>query len=177
MYRSYRETKRRNGQVVSGAIGHRGSEEGMKIEESNATALWFEVQEQLMRHEGLALYPYKDTVGVLTIGYGRNLEKGITEREARILLANDIHQAIADAKKFSAVAWNQMNDARKAVVINMAFNLGYARLSKFVLFRAALAIGDWEKAARRMESSLWYKQVKGRAVELTKQMREGTVQS
>ena len=148
----------------------------MKTEESDPIYLWRTVKSQLMKHEGLELKPYKDTVGVLTIGYGRNLEKGITEREASLLLANDIHQAMHDAAKFSAVAWNQMNDARKAVVINMAFNLGYARLSKFVLFRAALAIGDWEKAARRMESSLWYKQVKGRAVELVAQMRTGEVQ-
>jgi lysozyme len=130
---------------------------------------------QLRVHEGLRLKPYHDTVGVLTIGYGRNLTNGISNSEAELMLRNDLDLAFEDAKKFSAVAWNQMNDARKAVVINMAFNLGYARLSKFVLFRAALAIGDWEKAARRMESSLWYKQVKGRAVELTKQMRDGVI--
>ncbi len=132
-------------------------------------------EQQIRKHEGLELKPYHDSVGVLTIGYGRNLTNGINLSEAELMLRNDLIVAQEDAKKFSAVAWNQMNDARKAVVINMAFNLGYARLSKFVLFRAALAIGDWEKAARRMESSLWYKQVKGRAVELTEQMRDGVI--
>ncbi len=139
-------------------------------------AFWTLLREQLNRHEGLRLKPYKDTAGVLTIGYGRNLEQGISEHEARMLLANDIYRAHDDARKFASASWNQMNDARKAVIINMAFNLGYARLSKFVLFRAALAVGNWEAAARRMESSLWYKQVKNRAVELTAQMRTGEVQ-
>ena len=39
----------------------------------------------LKEHEGRRLKPYTDTVGKLTIGYGRNLtDVGISDEEARI---------------------------------------------------------------------------------------------
>ena len=41
------------------------------------------IEEQLILHEGLRLKPYRDTVGKLTIGVGRNLDDvGITRAEA-----------------------------------------------------------------------------------------------
>ena len=55
--------------------------------------------EQLTKHEGLRLKPYHCPAGKLTIGIGRNLEdKGITEKEARMLLENDIQECIQDLK-------------------------------------------------------------------------------
>ena len=43
--------------------------------------------EDLKRDEGFRSHPYRDTVGKLTIGYGRNLDDvGISEREAEQLL-------------------------------------------------------------------------------------------
>ena len=52
------------------------------------------VIESLIRDEGLELKPYRDSVGKLTIGIGRNLDdKGISESEARMLLANDVDDA------------------------------------------------------------------------------------
>ena len=54
---------------------------------------------QLTKHEGLRLKPYHCPAGKLTIGIGRNLEdKGITEKEAVMLLENDIHECIEDLK-------------------------------------------------------------------------------
>ncbi|MDY0127369.1 MAG: hypothetical protein RBR69_04500 [Candidatus Cloacimonadaceae bacterium] len=41
------------------------------------------IKEQLVRHEGLRLKPYRCTAGKLTIGIGRNLNDcGITQSEA-----------------------------------------------------------------------------------------------
>ena len=49
------------------------------------------LRERIIRHEGLRLKPYRDTMGNWTIGYGRNLdERGITEEEAKIMLDYDI---------------------------------------------------------------------------------------
>jgi len=53
------------------------------------------LQNTLEHHEGLRLKPYKDSVGKLTIGIGRNLDDvGISKSEALLLLQNDIDVAI-----------------------------------------------------------------------------------
>lgn len=43
--------------------------------------------ELIKLHEGLRLKPYKCPAGKLTIGYGLNLDGGITKEEAEILLS------------------------------------------------------------------------------------------
>jgi lysozyme len=49
------------------------------------------IQEQLVRHEGLRLKPYRCTAGKLTIGIGRNLDdRGISQKEAYAMLERDI---------------------------------------------------------------------------------------
>jgi len=48
------------------------------------------IADQITTHEGLRLKPYHCPAGKLTIGIGRNLEdKGITEKEALMLLENE----------------------------------------------------------------------------------------
>ena len=52
------------------------------------------IEEQLMIDEGFRSKPYSDTVGKLTIGYGRNLDDvGITRNEAfqMLLLPDRLH--------------------------------------------------------------------------------------
>lgn len=129
---------------------------------------------QLKRHEGKVLHEYKDHLGFSTIGYGRLIEKGmggITEAEADYLLMNDMSKFIKDAEKFDWFAG--LNPARKAVVVNMLFNLGLTRFNRFLKFKQALAEGDYLTASREMLDSKWAKQVKGRATELSKQMETG----
>ena len=52
------------------------------------------VKAQLKVDEGVKLKPYKDTVGKLTIGCGRNLDDiGISYTEVDYLLENDLNMA------------------------------------------------------------------------------------
>ena len=133
-----------------------------------------ELIKQLKRHEGVELKPYHCTAEPprLTIGVGRNLEDvGISEAEAEYLLMNDLSRFMKMANEFDWYAG--LNDARKAVIISMLFNLGRGGFNKFLKFKQALAEGDHLTASREMLDSRWAKQVKGRAVELSKQMETG----
>ena len=125
----------------------------------------------LRRHEGLRLKPYKDTVGTLTIGYGRNLEaKGITHAEADYLLDSDVQEAIDEV--FASLPWvADLDENRQAILVNMAFNLGINGLLEFHNTLAAVEAGNYEEAAKGMLASKWAKQVGRRAEELATRMR------
>ena len=117
----------------------------------------------LIRDEDLRLKPYRDTAGKLTIGIGQNLDDvGITEAEARFLLANDIAKAIEDAKAVCP-SFETLPEPAQRALANMAFNLGRTRLSKFKNMLAALEAKDFETAAREALDSKWAEQVGERA--------------
>jgi len=127
----------------------------------------------IKRHEGFKGRPYRCTSGKLTIGYGRNIEdNGITTEEATVLLKNDIKIAEHDAQTFYPPIYD-LSESRQYVLIDMAFNLGYNRLSGFRLFRGALLNKDYILAAEEMLKSRWAKQVKNRAIRLAHMMEQG----
>lgn len=131
------------------------------------------LKDQLVIDEGLRLKAYRDTVGKLTIGIGRNLDdRGITRDEAMVLLETDV--ALVEAELDGALPWwRKMTDARQNVLANMCFNLGLSKLLGFKNTLAAMQRGDYEAAARGMLDSLWAKQVGVRAARLASTMRTG----
>ena len=93
---------------------------------------------QLKADEGVRLKPYKDTVGKLTIGYGRNLDDiGITLAEAEQMLYSDMRFALDGVYKFLPWA-TKLDDARLGVLANMAYNMGIHGLLGFHRFIAAM---------------------------------------
>jgi lysozyme len=83
-----------------------------------------ELLDQLVEHEGLELIPYEDSLGIDTIGIGRNLEhRGLTEAELGYI-GKDIHD-----KNFEE-AKAQMLDSRWANQVgNRAVRLSNAMKS------------------------------------------------
>ena len=134
--------------------------------------------DQLKRDEGLRLYPYTDTVGKLTIGYGRNLtDVGITQDEADLMLQHnvaDTQAALARALPVSII--QSIDPVRMDALTNMAFNMGVNALMKFNLTMLALMQKDYERAADAMLDSQWARQVGARAQRLAQQMRTGQYQ-
>jgi lysozyme len=124
---------------------------------------------ELERDEGRRLTAYRDSLGYWTIGVGHLLGgsprmSSITERECEALLGCDIEDAEKVARDLFA-GFDDLDPVRQRVLINMAFNLGN-RLAQFKRFRVAVAEKRWQDAATSMEDSLWYSQVKARAVRL-----------
>lgn len=144
--------------------------------------------EMLKRHEGFRSKPYQCPAGYWTIGYGHNLQAagytkpeidklqfaGWTQKDAEQRLIWDIGVVVAALEKLPV--WLGLSDERKAVLIDMAVNLGVAGLLKFKKLLAAITAQDWDKADFEMRNSMWAKQVPSRAVELRRIMKSGIIE-
>lgn len=152
------------------------------------------LKSELVRDEGLRLSAYKDTVGCLTIGVGRNLDgnplsrdelslvghncrtKPITEEQAMCLLENDVARVMLQLDK-ALSWWVTLDEVRRRVLINMAFNMGIKKLLGFKRFLMTLNNASYAEAATEMLDSKWAEQVGKRADRLSIMMRTGkTVQ-
>ncbi len=129
--------------------------------------------ELIKHHEGLRLRPYRCTAGRLTIGYGHNLEdNGISREQAEMLLADDIYEC-RQSLQHNLLFWPELDKVRQAVLVDMCFNLGWPRLSRFKKMLNALALKDFGSAAAEMMDSRWAKQVPRRAARLVRMMSTG----
>jgi len=130
------------------------------------------VKDLIIEHEAVRLKPYRDTVGKLTIGVGRNLDdNGITQLEAMYLLDNDISDVMAELVK---LPWfGILSPVRQAVLVDMAFNMGVATLMTFHNTLEHIQDGEYDLAANSMFASKWASQVGKRAAEDADMMRSG----
>ena len=135
----------------------------------------------LKRHEGVKTHAYKDSLGILTIGCGRNISEseehhglGISDDEIEYMLQNDIDRTIKELSQ--EYPWfNDMEEgARRDAIINMHFNLGRFRFAGFKKAIAHMENGSYDAAATEFLDSRWAKQVKGRALEVTDMIKTGT---
>jgi len=117
-----------------------------------------ELAQRIEAHEGLRLFPYTDTVGKLTIGYGRNLQdRGISKAEATYLMQNDLAESRIELIHYD---WfNKLDKVRQEVLIELHFNIGLTKILKFKQMIGHLITGDYTKAAEQLLDSLWAKQV------------------
>ncbi len=137
-------------------------------------ALMNRIKAQLVRHEGIRLKPYRCTAGKLTIGIGRNLDDcGISQKEAYAMLERDILDCEQRLIDEIPEIYNNLDEVRQSVLLNMCFNLGIKGLMGFKNTLSFIAAGDWERAANNMLASKWAKQVGRRAIELSELMRKG----
>lgn len=130
-----------------------------------------EFKQWIKGYEKFKSKPYVDTVGKLTIGYGRNIEdNGISIQEAEYLLDNDIKKTEHDLLGFSwyIKAPGNVKDA----LMNMCFNLGLPKLLTFKNMIRAINNGDYTQAALEALNSKWATQVGDRAKDVALMLRE-----
>ena len=144
--------------------------------------------DQISRDEGLRIYPYLDCCGrawnqctckvkgYLTIGYGHNLDAhGLPETLAAELRDQRIAECRAAVVARIPAAMT-LDDVRRDVLVNMAYNMGIGGLLGFHEALQAITNGDWDKAAQAMLDSKWAHQVGIRAIRLAEQMKTGVLQ-
>lgn len=129
--------------------------------------------QDLKRDEGMLLKPYRDTVGKLTIGIGRNLDDvGISENEALSLAKSDIFK-VTGGLDVALPWWRTMSEPRQRALANMAFNLGVTGLLGFRKALQALQDGNFNQAASEFLDSKWAVQVGDRSKRVAEMIREG----
>ncbi len=124
------------------------------------------------RYEGLRLFAYTCPTGHLTLGYGHNLEQGISPQAALFILQEDLTAAKeAVQKKFTW--WKNLDEVRQFVLVDMCFNMGLGKLCTFKKMLSAMERGDFIAAAHEALNSKWAVQVGKRARELANMLKTG----
>jgi len=131
-----------------------------------------ELLESVKRHEGYRSRAYQDSLGVWTIGWGTNLQElEVDSGTATLWLLQKLKESATLAGGFPW--WNDLNGARKDVIVEMIYNMGLPRFGGFKMMLRALADKNFDKAAAEMLDSKWAAQVGKRADRLAQQMLSG----
>ncbi|HCA0103444.1 TPA: glycoside hydrolase family protein [Escherichia coli] len=118
-------------------------------------------------------YPYKDSLGFSTIGYGHlisgdeDYSAGITEAQADALLENDIQKAKYD---YQTLGLNVPSDWEDFLII-MIFQLGLGGVKKFKKMLEALRVQNYKEALVQAKDSLWYRQTPYRIMDMIAQLK------
>ena len=91
------------------------------------------------------------------------------------MMHSELNEAIQIAKNVLGDTYDKLSPIRKAVMVDMAYNLGQLNLQKFKKFKEALEKNDYEKAAQEIQNSLYATQVKSRAVRNALMIKDGKV--
>jgi len=136
------------------------------------------VYEQLKIDEGVKYEIYNDHLGYPTFGvghlvkesdpeYGQPVGTAVSEERVRECFEGDLDTAISECRNlYGEGDFGALPDEVQQILVNMMFNMGRTRLSKFKKMNAAIAEGNWSEAALEGRDSRWYKQVTNRAERL-----------
>lgn len=128
---------------------------------------------RLKTDEGFRATAYRDSMGKLTVGYGFNVDAGITQKGAAALLSAQTEE-IADSLK--SYWWSSgLDDARLSVVIELAFNLGTHGLLHFVTMLTALGNKQWQAAHDALLKSAAAKELPARYAAIAKILLTGII--
>lgn len=134
---------------------------------------------EIKRHEGEVLKIYKDSLGYKTLGIGHlcqpedpeyDWEVGtkVSQEVVDMYYEDDFNKHLAEAIHVFGTdeAFYNLPENIQHVLVNMCFNLGGTRLSKFKNMLGACRAHQWSLMAVEMQDSKWFKQVGRRSQEL-----------
>lgn len=148
-----------------------------------------DLKQRVKEAEGFRSQPYMDCCGKywrgctcehkghLTIGWGINLDIGITEAEGEWLL--DYRLADQIRRLTDALPWTaRLGPVYREVLIEMVYNMGLGGLLTFTQMLAHAERGEWIEAAQELIDSDYGKKgaTRKRAARLARQLVTGEYQ-
>lgn len=131
----------------------------------------------LEREEGCVLHAYKDHLGYWTIGIGTLIDKrkgGGISRAAALFMLREKIVSIETQLDMWLPWWRGLDEARREVVVSMAYQLGVEGLLRFTNTLGAMRRGDYAAAADGMLASKWGREdTPERAARAAEAMRTG----
>ena len=139
------------------------------------------VRKQLEIDEGVVYEIYNDHLGYPTFGIGHLVRETdieydwvvgsfVSEKRVQEAFEADFTVACNECSVLYNSDWDQFPEEVQEILVNMMFNLGRPRLTKFKKMNANLRNRNWTAAATEGRDSLWYRQVSNRAERLMTRM-------
>lgn len=141
-----------------------------------------DTKKMIIHHEGIRHRPYKDSLGLWTVGVGHLIGDGkslppeynreFSNEEVMEMFEKDFQHHKQAAEKIPG--YDNLNDKGQAALVDLTFNMGPAWYKKWPSFTRNLKEGDTEGAAKSLEDSKWYTQVGRRAPTIVSLIRQGS---
>jgi len=138
-----------------------------------------EVKQSIIAHEGKVNKIYKDHLGNATFGIGHlvlptdDLEERVEYPDEKIMEIFEKDFEISKEGASLFIPEENIHPIAFGIVIEMCFQLGYPRLSKFKKFQYHLNKCDYSSASDEMLNSVWAKkQTPKRASALAQRMKD-----
>jgi GH24 family phage-related lysozyme (muramidase) len=130
-----------------------------------------DTKKMIIKHEGIKDMPYKDSLGLWTVGVGHLIGDGkslppeynrkFTQAEIMKMFDDDFAHHAKAAEKIPG--YSKANQGGQGALIDLTFNMGNSWYKKWPTFCKKLSEGDFKGAADELASSKWAQQVKSRA--------------
>jgi lysozyme len=130
-----------------------------------------DTKKMIIKHEGIRDMPYKDSLGLWTVGVGHLIGDGkslppeynrkFTQAEIMKMFDDDFNHHAKAAEKIPG--YSKANAGGQGALIDLTFNMGNSWYKKWPNFCKKLAAGDFKGAADELAGSKWAQQVKSRA--------------
>ena len=129
--------------------------------------------------EGFKSLPYVDTEGHLTIGMGFNLDTIPMPKTVGLywcgVILDNLQYRLSSSPAVGQT-FNRLCKQRRWAILNMAYQMGVAGVSRFLDMWKCLDNADYEGAAAAALDSLWHKQTPKRAERIAKIIRTGRIE-
>jgi lysozyme len=133
----------------------------------------------IKRHEGEVLEIYMDSLGYKTLGVGHlcqpndpeyswEVGTSVSQKVVDMYYEDDFDKHYKEAIHVfgSQEDFYKLPEKIQHVLVNMCFNLGGSRLSKFKNMLKACREHNWKEMSAQMQDSRWFTQVGRRSIEL-----------